>query len=205
MVTQPSIYKVSSVYETGAGGGGGGGELVKIGDSYYATIKNNGTEWITSDLLFDENLTNAGNTPISSSIPAYWYINGDPFTNHFFYNHAAIEYFINNNVFPDGWRVPFIDDYNKLINSYDIKKLRSSYAWSSKDGTNESGFSLIGSGYFSEVSSPYFFNMGALNNEWTQTLDGSRFKGMQFGSNSMSEITEPTTQRGYSLRLCRDT
>ena len=154
--------------------------------------------------MFDANLTNAGKIPISSYTPAYWYINGDPFTNHFFYNHAAIEYFINNNVFQDGWRVPFIEDYNNLINSYDVIKLRSSYAWSTKNGTNESGFSLIGSGYFSEVNAPYFFNMNELNNEWTQTLDGSRFKAVQFLSSSATEIIEPTTQRGYSLRLCRD-
>lgn len=198
---EASIYKAPTVYKQAGGGGNSGG--VFIGSQYYATKELNGIVWICSDLLYDDNLTDAGVNPISPTTPAYWNLEGDPCNNHYFYNHAAIEYFIQNNVFPDGWRVPSVADYTTLKDNYTAYEIRSRYGWNAKLGTNETGLNFIGAGFFTESGNPKFYNKGDLNNLWTSDLDNGLFRAMQL-SVGIGFITEPTTQRGYSLRLCKD-
>lgn len=178
-------------------------DSVKIGDSYYRTVKINGLEWICSDLLWSDDLINGGSSPTPSA--AYFYTNGDASYNHLFYNHAAIDYFLASDVFGNGWRIPTLSDWQNLLTEYTTYQLRSRYGWTSNTSvTNISQMSIIGSGFMAD-NSPYFFNSGALNNYWTQTKDGSQYKIVQIVAASTNTFNESVNFRGYSLRLVRDT
>jgi uncharacterized protein (TIGR02145 family) len=197
----PTIYKGESIYKTRAGGGGG--EYVEIGGVYYRTVEHNGIKWLCSNLLYTNGLTNAGTTPISPTTPAYWFWDGNQYSTIMFFNHAAIENFIQNNEFGD-WRIPTISDFRTLTNNFNSYELRKKFGWSNNDGTDESKLSFIGSGYFRDTLEPYFLQIGTLENLWSSEKSGMYFKGFQILNNSTSEFIEPTTQRGYSLRLCKD-
>lgn len=202
MVSEPTVYNTRTVYDK-AGGGGGGGEYVEIGGVYYRTVEHNGIIWLCSNLLYTNGLTNAGATPISPTTPAYWFWEGNQYSTIMFYNHAAIENFIQNNEFGN-WRVPTLSDFSTLTNNFNSYELRKKFGWASNNGTDESKMSFIGSGYFTEATAPYFLQIGSVENLWTSEKSGTYFKAIQIFNSYINEFVEPTTQRGYSLRLCRD-
>lgn len=207
---KPSIYNQASVYNQG---GVSVEHSVELGtppnNVFYGTQKIGPLYWTTENL--DLNLGWATGCATSSS-PIAGYYNNDSNYNHegkrygLLYNWPGV-IAINNYLQSIGskWRVPSMSDVQKLIDYIggpnQCLKLKTSYNWTYNTGTNESGFSAFGTGFYDNN----FYSIGQINYIWTTDyLDATLAKSFQIGNGINCEIQNDNKRRCYSIRLCCD-
>jgi hypothetical protein len=132
-----------------------------------------------------------------------WYSN-DPAYNTVYgklYNHYAVT--DPRGIAPDGWRVATNDDYTTLTTYIGaspgaaMKTSGTTYWTSPNTGTNISGFSLKGGGYF--ASGAGFFNLGTLGLVWT-SISSSATGAWRWGtSNTLSTFASASVNRANCL------
>lgn len=207
---KPSIYNAQSVYNQG----GGVEHSVELGESpnnfFYGTKKIGPLYWTTENLDLDLGWATGCTTTTS---PNAGYYNND--SNYSYKNlrygllynwQGAIA--INNYLQSIGskWRVPSTNDVQKLIDYIgglnQCLKLKTSYNWIYNTGTNESGFSAFGTGFFDDGN---FYSLNSVNYIWTTTENDSTFgKSFQISNGLDCEIQNDRKRRCYSIRLCCD-
>ncbi len=131
-----------------------------------------------------------------------WYAVMDTVTNTI----SAIEAAVSANtplqgICPTGWHVPTEAEYNDLMNTYDATQLMAEGAgWVPDNSTNESGMSLVPSGYYNSdldrlermYSNAYF---------WIATPPTAVYHACQFGAACSSmEMVPGSLKMGYNTR-----
>lgn len=151
---------------------------VIIGGRKYLTVIIGNQEWLAENLDFKYPGIAIGGAA-SSSAPVANYYNNDEATygvdgNKYglLYNEPAAKLLDDNKatIFPRGWRVPTLSDYDTLI-SY-CGSNRNVYAsitgWTNRNGTNDSGFDAYPTG--TRNTSGQFTSVGKETLFWTTTV-----------------------------------
>lgn len=105
----------------------------------------------------------------------------------------------------DGWHLPTSSETNTLSSTVGTTpgtKLKSTYGWSSGNGTDIYGFGAFPAGYYNSGS---FYSFKQLSLFWTAD-EGSAANAYQYGfrtNSSMSKFNVAKTQ-GVTLRLIKD-
>jgi uncharacterized protein (TIGR02145 family) len=185
-----------------------------IGGRSYRTVSINGVIWTAENLDFKASGINIGSSG-SPTTPAAWYYKNDETTygvngNKYglLYNGHAVEYLNNNrDVFMPGWHVPTRIEFNALLNavggsSVAGNKLKSTTGWSSGNGTDDFGFSVVPAGWRANES---FSSLGSLGRIWTATKDSNNLFYSSFDtSNSVDISIVNPTNYAFSVRLVKD-
>ena len=186
-----------------------------IGGRSYRTVTINGVIWMAENLDFKASSINIGSSG-SPGTPAAWYYKNDEATygvngNKYglLYNGHAVEYLNNNrSVLMPGWHVPTRSEFNDLFNavggsSVAGKKLKSTTGWSSGNGTDDFGFSVVPAGWRANGS---FGSVGSMGRIWTATKDSvnNLFYGNFDTSDSANISTANPTNYVFSIRLVKD-
>lgn len=178
----------------------------------FKTSKIFGKTWMAENL-------NVSHYRNGDSIPHYnWcYYDNDSSNNKYgkLYNLAAL--MDPRGIAPEGWHVPTLDEYNKLIgvkNSDSIKSLKSCFDWKdlhhfngsheNTNGTNTSGFNAYPSGYYNYGLDPKSGTGRYSHNDWHFIGKGKEAKWwiypdegfyIKYRGNSMVEYK---TKRNYN-------
>lgn len=119
-------------------------------------------------------------------------------------------------IIPTGWRLPTSSDWGKVLNYYndDSKwgKIRSDSGWGNTQGTNETGFNILPSGYSTGLPANNFWERGFEADIFSSTVSGGNIFYMQAQQNFSSSGIRPqsdwndpyVSQRYMSIRLCKD-
>jgi uncharacterized protein (TIGR02145 family) len=112
---------------------------------------------------------------------------------------------------PEGWRMPSLNEWQKLITSVGgddlaVKKIKSKTGWSKKrNGNNQTGLDAQPAGYKSSCG--HFFD-SATNTAiwWTSTADGNNTaKAIRIDSDSpLVKITGSNKGSGFSVRCIKE-
>lgn len=204
------IFIGDSIYIDGVGGGGGGDEQnISIDGQKYEFVKIGNLLWTVRNLDFLPNGITKDNNISYTADPKAGYYNGDENlkSDGLLYNFFAINYIEQNNLLPDGWRIPTISDLNNLSNFLEGKSfgLKSYYGWENNgNGDNSTGFNAFPCGFSSAPSQwmdkSKYFACG------TSSLYGSyNFSLMILSYNSNNiNITSINQSSRVSLRLCKN-
>lgn len=215
-IYKPGIYKTPGVYK-GAGGiykgrgvyndGAGGGDVIfSIGGRDYTAVKIGNIYYTTENL--DLKLRGIGIGGGTTTDPHAWYYNNDEaefgYNGYRFgllYNQSSIS--IINGYLYNGLRVMTKDDaQNILDNITDVKTIKTNEYWQAQDGTNETGLSIVPSGYFGTSS---------FNNIWVSGIyrtstetDSTHANTLSISNNNTITIAISTHNVGLAVRICKD-
>lgn len=185
-----------------------------IGGRSYRTVSINGVIWTAENLDFKASGINIGPSGMPGT-PAAWYYNNDEATygvngNKYglLYNGHAVEYLNNNrDLLMAGWHVPTVDEFNALFNavggsSVAGPKLKSSAGWSSGNGTDDFGFTVVPAGMKANGS---FSSLGNIGRIWTATKNSSNLSYGNFWTGDSASISYADyTNYAFSMRLVKD-
>lgn len=214
IMNQPTIYKSSTIYKTGAGGGVDDDLGVEIANKWYRVIKANNLYWLAEDLRAKiDGITFEG----PDNGPSYRIYEGSTINFLAFgclYTWHCIQiiqnYLDNNNT---GWRIPTIEDYTQLFdcvggqNNCGLalqKKKEDSFSWWGGNAqTDEIGFSKGGSGFFENGS---YYSIRAVGYAWTSNeVNTTSSKMAAFRDLSLSVPFENEYKKRFiSIRLCKN-
>jgi uncharacterized protein (TIGR02145 family) len=143
--------------------------------------------------------------------PAWCYYNNDP-ANGEKYGKLYNFYAVNDprGLAPQGWHIPTTAEWGILINllgGQDVagKKMKSKIGWNNDgEGTNESNFSALPSGYYSIDSS--FLKIGSFSGWWTSTeeRDYSAMSCYIFDNFEFAYFDSYYKSGGLSVRCIKD-
>ena len=107
-----------------------------------------------------------------------------------------------------GWRLPTVQDFMAFYTAFGNTagtKLKSTYGWSSGNGTDDYGFCALPSGYYQSGS---FLNFGSESRMWTsEQYDPPRYEKANYNLFKTAAYIDNGTDyktRGYSVRLIKD-
>ena len=199
---------------------GGGGDYVEIGGRKYPVVKIGNQLWMAENLDYKWTGLIVGTSGSSTTDPRANYYSNDEATygvngNKYglLYNFPAAKYLDDNKatLFPSGWHVPSVGEFNTLIANSGSSQEESAYnlksesGWSSNgNGIDLYGFKLVPSGnYWSD-----FGNVGAVAFFWSKTIYENDPTYAYYAVASSLMQTEQggvfTKNNEYSLRLVKD-
>ena len=121
----------------------------------------------------------------------------------YYYTHAAAVRIANS---VEGWHLPSISETNTLYNTVGSSntgtKLKSTYGWTSGNGTDNYGFSAFPAGYRSNGA---FRNFGTRGSFWTATESYPSYYIFEFDTGSSMTSYAVDGSIAYSVRLIKDT
>lgn len=206
-IYKPSIYKGAGIYNTRANGGGGSDETVIIGGKEYEVITADSLKWITSnlDMMFPGI---PFNTSFVTTKSCFYYNYGYAparLNAGLLYNWEAVDYIANNNMLPDGWRIPTRSDFENLISFVGGSSVAGKELKIEDFGGNNSikwNCDLVG--YLDAGGTAIQFDKRALF--WTSSgLNASKSWSLMFEKEYDSVGFSPDyTETCASLRLCKD-
>ena len=191
----------------------GGGDFVVIGGRKYPFVRIGDRIWITEnlDFIFD-GLFIGDNYNDTNRNQAWYYQNNeslygwDAQRRGLLYSGYTMEYMMNHadSLFPPGWRIPSVTDYNDLIKRHSRNELcfQGGPDYGSWSGTNTSGFNCKPSG-----TSYGYYNFSEINSlslQWTSTKwDTGFYYGKYFTLSSIDQYNHFQYRTG-SIRLVKD-
>ena len=208
VVSEPSIYKTPTIYDTGAGGGGG--EYVEILGFYYKVLNINGKKWLDANLKYTRSAWASTGQSTGNSIVNQLAVRSHsnmvidcPFVGNY-YNLVAFRNLLNNELHDTEWHVPSISEFEDLISGVgDVKKLMRQEWWASP-GNNELGFNLCASGYQDGNS---LNGISSTSYIWLSDNDGTNFKYTSIYGNlpyyTIQNAIFGSHDKGYNIRLCK--
>lgn len=190
------------------------GDSVVIGGRTYRTVTIGTQTWLAENLDFKFPGLVVGASGTSSSEPRGNYYDNDEITygeqgSRFglLYNMAAVRYLQNNrDVLIPGWHVPDENEWASLVSAVGGsltagKMLKSKSLWSSGNGTDDYGFSLLPAG----GSYTSFFGVYSRSILWTTTFANAGFyQSAYFDSTDSVNFYGTNELNGSSIRLVKD-
>jgi uncharacterized protein (TIGR02145 family) len=186
---------------------------VKIGNHYYPFVKIGNQQWTTEHLDFVFDGLNIGDSSVDSTKCQAWYYDNDETTygwngqrRGLLYSGYTLVWMINHYdiLFPEGWRIPSVADYNTLINFVgDTSTLNfpGGEDYDSWSGTNTKHFNCKPTGW---CQAPYFYDKNGVGLVWTTDIYSSDlYYGKYFYPSTVGQNPH-YLNRGGAIRLVKD-
>lgn len=144
------------------------------------------------------------NTDIEE-VGAWCYYDNNPYNGRT-YGKLYNWYAVNNNLAPEGWKIPTIDDAETLLECVgeDANKLKEpgTIHWDNDNGTNESGFTALGAGLRDKDGA--FDELKIRARFWlSEQKTSSEAWYLQINNDGTWVIDYADKREGYSVRLIR--
>ena len=144
------------------------------------------------------------NTDIEE-VPSWCYYDNDPYNGRT-YGKLYNWYSVNDNLAPEGWKIPTIDDAETLLECVveDAKKLKEpgTTHWNTDNGTNESGFTALGAGLRDKDGA--YAQLKSKTRFWLKNdKSASEAWYLEILDNGNWVIDNADKREGYSVRLIR--
>lgn len=190
----------------------GGGDFVVIGGRKYPFVRIGDKIWITEHLDFIFDGLSIGDGSLDSTKKQAWYYDNNESLygwsaqrRGLLYSGYTMVYMVNNaaTLFPHGWRIPSVADYNDLISRESAQSLnfQGGPDYGSWSGTNTSGFNCKPTGW---CSPPFFYDKNGVGLLWTtDSFNSDLYYGKYFYPNSVGQYPHYLT-RGGAIRLVKD-